>query len=935
MSETTAATEPAIPDEPALPLEQLERALGPVRRTLGWALAAATTRRPLYVEANIGRLLEVAIAQPVPGAVAELLRDARAGLIGVDALGDDVLRNVLVDVRALLVRVDAVLGLPLAKLKLRPTAKRHTKATDEVGDSGDASPRAGDRSSADRSSAHDSDGGRREKRGRGRKRSRKADNAESVPRDARRPSSPKPPVDDQLSGDLDAYLEGDFSADSDTDGDAEIDEDDDDTPGVIKPRTLLVDLAEVVTLAAEREALMAAGLNAVLDLLELIPTGEEHLRPVHGAGRPLPVGERVAVGGRVRLRVSVLHPDGRREDEVLLHGAGPLRVRLNNPIVRAAIDAGLVDGRAIFVGQTLDVDGVVSLTDPEIAVGDGKQGVRLQHYGVPGVDDRVIRALMRLALAALPRVRDPIPADLVARVGLLPRGEALHALHTAGLARPDARDRVVFDELLLAELGLAAERFQDQRERGHAHTLLHGTGARLCAAADITLSDNQALVLEDIKRDLHQATAMQRVVVSDAGVGRGLLTLLTVCMVCEGRAQVMVLAASAAEAEHRFLFTEPLLREAGLTAKLVTGELSRGMRDAVRRGDVHVVFATHELMQQSLEWRKLGLVIAWEDPPWGAAVTWLEGVKPRPDLLIYPSMPVAPEVLLAAYPRCEVSRLDDSGGMRVKARIVSEADREATYQRAADAISRGEQVIVVFPTISGQDALTPAEAMRVVRALGDGALLGRRVALFHGSMPADERQQLWSDFRHRRYDALVATAPIEEAPTAPGVSHVVVEQADRVEVARLPRLVGQLSRGERAGYLVLVIGDHAAEADRERLQALVDAPDGASFGRAELERRGIAALVATSSSNMPAWREVDLARDGNAWLRARMEAHAILAADARLRRPEHAALATQVCAHWARLWPDRADACPIAPPVDEQGSRRRRRRRRRRGSSDA
>ncbi len=658
------------------------------------------------------------------------------------------------------------------------------------------------------------------------------------------------------------------------------------------------------------------------DLLSLRPSAHEAVSGVHGAGRDLPTDTLVAVGGRVRTRATVLHPDGSREERRLLVGAGPLWCRWSGPTPHSSLLPE--GGRVVLVGR---VEGG-ELVDAEVCGHDAPVGRASYELDEPEHDDRCVReALVRLA-PLLDRLRDPVGAETLASLGLPSRGDAYLGLHrTDEEAQEAGRRRLAFDEALLAALGAAGR--SGRNERGIPHTVLL-SGAATLQRFGVELSDEQQAVFEDIKRDLRRSTPMRRVLTGEVGAGKGSVAVLAMAMVAEGKGQVLVVGPDPAESEHRFLHTEPLLRELGLVARRVADDAGTAVRDAIRRGEIHVVFGTHALLQAELPFRRLGLVVSVERFPFGRGGIAPVGA-PRPDLLVLTQVPVGATIACTAYADFEVSVVQHAVRRPARIEVVRATERGSAYGKLREAVARGQQGTVLFPRVRGTDALDLADAHRVVQALQGTELAGCRVGLLHGQQSLEEQRRVFDDFNHRRLDVLVTTLALEDGPALPGLVATVVEQADHVEQWRLHRVIGFLSTSLLPSVAMLVVGEHASSDAEARIQRVLDAKNGYSLTETRVQVRGLEACVAEGTPPRPDFGELSLADDLDLVLAARAEAHRLLRADPNLRRGSHQELARELRDAWGTLWPDAGDdwSCPFTSEGGGDRKRRRRRRRRR------
>jgi ATP-dependent DNA helicase RecG len=459
------------------------------------------------------------------------------------------------------------------------------------------------------------------------------------------------------------------------------------------------------------------------------------------------------------------------------------------------------------------------------------------------------------------------------------------------------------------------------------HTIVHGLVAKALQRIDVELTDEQQLAFEDVKRDLRAPVPMRRVLTGEVGAGKGLVSLLSTVLVAENKHQVMVLSPDQATAEQRFAFTEPVLRDLGLVARLYTTEPSEAQRDAIRRGEVHVLFGSTQLLEAGLEFRRLGLVMAGERDVYGAVDKQIAAMRPPlPDLLVITSTPVPQPVLMAAYPSFDLTLLRALPGKPVPCEVVTSDERNQAYAGAAEAVGRGEQVVVVFPMHRGADVLDVREALRVVATLESRVFEGARVKLFHGAMSREERYRTYTDFRDHRLDVLVATTHFEAGPAVPGVSTVIVEQADRMRLSRLHRIRGHISVGRFEPRCILITGEHPDTAGVERVQQFARSREGFAVSVQELDDRGLADMVDENDATEPAFQWLDARVDLDTLLLSRADARRLLEADPGLRKGPNLELARYLKVRWSDLV---GTDSPVQISGGGTSSRRRRRRRKR------
>ncbi len=858
-----------VPYEPAMPIDELDRALRPLRRVLAWISSDVDVRATeiRYLGANGGHWFNPALKLDLPAPVREAVVEIGNSLSGFDEAEDRPARA-----RAMwqtIGRLDAWLGLPLE---------------------GKLSPPQGELPAF-----------------------------EALERDVLVEETIVAGVlDDDVLEIVEEDEEKGFRLGDPAHTGLGLGE-----PAL--PGGIVVDPELALALAEE-------GIETIADLLLLPPVDEIVVRPIHGAGRTLPEG-RAAVGGRVRRRVTRLVPGAPASTSFELFGAGALEVRFSRPVAMWFVEAMAPESRVVLVGDVRTVDDRSVLYDAEPVHSDGNV-VRLNRYGVEGIDDAVIRVLLWRFLPMAEQVRDTLDVAARARLVLPKLSDAILNVHRLGTARPDARRRLAFDEALLLQLALETPRFQASRERGIAHVLTHLASARLSQQSEDPLDDTRASALEDIKRDLRRTIPMQRVLTGPGGTGKFQVALHAAALVAETKAQVVITAPDAMSAELRYAFAEPLLREIGIVAKFVDGEPTKAQREALRRGDIHVLFGTADMLDHDVEYRRLGLVIAEEREPWGRAPAKLQQMRaPRPDLLVVGTTPIPAAVMLSAYGDCDLSVLQSVRPAPVVS-VFGEDHREEAYKVAVAAVASGRQAYVLFPMAASDegrqvDVLDLREAKQVVDVLASKMFPGLRVSLFHGQQPREDRQRVYEEFRHRRADVLVATAPVEDGPPVAAATVLVVEQADRMPLHRLLRLQGHVSDGIGGeARLVLITGREPDHAGLERIKRITEPGDAWAVAEWDAKTRGLAPLIARDVHGGSRLRWLDPAADRELLVLAREEAHELLTDDPSLRRGLHNDLGKTLRDRWDELLPTPCPLPDAGGPGGASGKRRRRRRKR-------
>ncbi|MSP55840.1 MAG: hypothetical protein EXR69_09600 [Myxococcales bacterium] len=685
--------------------------------------------------------------------------------------------------------------------------------------------------------------------------------------------------------------------------------------------------------AEELAALESVGIAEIADLLLRAPVATERAgdRLVFG----VPPSGSVIVRGAVRSRCTRFQAGSKRFELRLLGDRGSVICRWADPpedIRRAApgVEIGVAGrweaGEAPESEPGAEAVWAGAVYEGEVLGTDGRGGDWLPRYDVPGVSDVRVRAGLRVALKGfVDGLAEHLPPDIVERHKLIGLGAAVRDVHFPSNMSRKGRARLAFDELLQVQLGVAMMRQRQGRERGVANAALHGLGARAFAMAGWQLSDAQESAMDDIRRDLRRTQPMARLLQADAGAGVQDVLVATMLMVAESKHQVVFLCPDALAAEHQFLFSQELLRNAGVEPVLLTGPPRGPAADAIKKGEALVVFGTHAIAEDPPTFRKLGLVILEERASFGRVqLSRLEG--DRPDLLVVTPSPVAASVALSVYGHLALTTLP-APPAAVTTTVFGTDQREDAYAVAREAVANKNQVLLAFPLLRGADILSSSEARRMAETLRETTFPEARIAIFHGSLSKEERFRAFDDFQHRRVDVLLATTQVENGPVIPNAAVVIVEHAQEFDIVRLHQLRALVGGGARAGRCLLVLGETDPGA-RSRIDAFCRETDGWQI--AELQ------AGYTGSEEIPGFTWAEPAKDRDLLIRTRQDAVRLLAIDPGLKRRVHRALLAQVRTRLGEdvsldVEPERVvvgATAVAAAAVAAQSSRRKRRRRR-------
>ena len=468
-----------------------------------------------------------------------------------------------------------------------------------------------------------------------------------------------------------------------------------------------------------------------------------------------------------------------------------------------------------------------------------------------------------------------------------------------------ARRRLVFDDFLLLQLGLAILQSRSTRERGVAMNPRGDLVAGLRARLPYTLTAAQERVWDEIRRDMAAPHPMHRLLQGDVGSGKTVVAALAALTAIEAGYQTAVMAPTEILAEQHFMTFRQLLEPLGIAVTLLTSSLKprerKARRQAIASGATPCVVGTHALVQEGVEFRRLGLAVVDEQHRFGVAQrARLKALGEHPDVLVMTATPIPRTLALTLYGDLDVSVLDalPPGRRPVITKARTEAKRAQIYAFLRDQIGAGRQAYVVYPLVEESEALDLKAATDMARHLARDIFPDLAVGLLHGRLGFEEKDAIMRRFKAGEIHILVSTTVIEVGIDVPNASVMLIEHAERFGLSQLHQLRGRVGRGPWKSYCVLLTRGGLGEEARRRVDAMVGTTDGFRIAEVDLELRGPGEFFGTRQSGLPEFRLADLIRDASVLEEARREAKAIIDRDPELRDPAHRALRQGLLARW-------------------------------------
>ncbi|MCL2205837.1 MAG: ATP-dependent DNA helicase RecG [Treponema sp.] len=531
-----------------------------------------------------------------------------------------------------------------------------------------------------------------------------------------------------------------------------------------------------------------------------------------------------------------------------------------------------------------------------------------------GLVQNSLRKIIANALKQFaPAFEDELPQSIIKRDGLLPKSEAVTAIHFPATFEQlhQAKKTLIYEELFYLEVMIgkrAMERRDVKRERGTGNGERKTAGSQSPAASlqsrllkrlPFSLTPGQQSAVDEINRDMDSPFPMARLLQGDVGSGKTLVSFLAALKAIENGGQAALMAPTELLARQHAETAARLLEPLGVRIAFLTGNLKNSGRvqllKALAEGGIDMVAGTHALFSRDVEYNSLRLVIVDEQHRFG--VTQRQAMmakgKQNPDLLMMSATPIPRSLALTVFGDLDVSAIRDMppGRKPVKTHLARESNEQKVYDFVLRELAEGHQAYFVYPLIEGGGENDLKDAVSMAKRLAKEVFPEFRVELLHSKVDEEEKRRIMDDFRRGEVKILAATSVVEVGVDVPNATCMVVEQAERFGLSALHQLRGRVGRGNAQSYCFLVYSGNLTEDGKVRLKVMLENSDGFVIAEEDLKLRGPGQIAGIEQSGYLTLGLADPVRDAGELKRARDDAFAMLENDPDLSLPENRVVA--------------------------------------------
>ena len=660
----------------------------------------------------------------------------------------------------------------------------------------------------------------------------------------------------------------------------------------------------------------------VEDLLFFLPRAYEDRREIKKINR-LEVGKIQTVTGSV-VAVQYRHYGKKRVLEITISdNTANLTAKWFKGKMSYLLGVFKKGTKVIFTGEVRPNYDGKAIIHPDYEILDEKEEENLLNFKriVPiyseteGLHQKYFRKVMNFALENYSRyVSSPIPADICRKRNLLNIHEALLSVHFPGnnesleqfiSARSEAHRRLIYDEFFFFQLGMAVKKSGRVLEKGISFKLEGKFPGKFYSILPFALTGAQKRVITEIQTDMSKETSMNRLLQGDVGSGKTIVSMAAMITACENNYQAALMAPTEILAKQHFENINSWAGQIGLNSVLLTGSMSNAARNEVLRkiknGEANIIIGTHALIQEDVDFQKLGFVVIDEQHRFGVMQrATLRGKGINADILVMTATPIPRTLAMTVYGDLDVSVIDEMppGKKPVHTVSLGENKRDKVYSTISEELKKGHQAFIVYPLVEQSENLDLKDATKMAQHLQKDIFPNCRVGLIHGRMKEKEKDEIMREFLENKIQILVSTTVIEVGIDVPHASLMVIEHAERFGLSQLHQLRGRVGRRDIPSSCILLAGYKCSADARKRLKVMEKTTDGFVIAEEDLAIRGPGDFLGTRQSGLPDFRIASIIRDARILNDAKEDAFKLAATDPLLEKPEHAILKEALIAKW-------------------------------------
>lgn len=638
------------------------------------------------------------------------------------------------------------------------------------------------------------------------------------------------------------------------------------------------------------------GLKTIEDLFYLLPNRYEDKRTIKKINETKE-GENALIVAKVVTSRPVYYPRARKRafEASVQDGTGLLTLRWFHAMLPYLKELCTKDNVLMLSGRVTKFGKNLQIVHPEVVLLEsedeleGLQRIIPVYPEINGIKQGTLRKIIKQAFEVFGvNLKSIIPPALEGNLGIPFLNETLFKIHYPDEAtiiestRQIYIRRLIFEEYLLFQLSLQMKKRGVKKAEGIIFACNGEHRKRFERGLPFKLTNGQRKVIGEIEVDMASKTPMNRLLQGDVGSGKTVCAIAASCIAIDNGYQIVFMAPTEILAEQHYHTIHKFFDDMGIPVTYLRGNMGKerqGIREGIKNGHTPVIVGTHALLQEDIEFYKLGLVVIDEQHRFG--VMQRKSLKQKgtwPDTLVMTATPIPRTLSMVVYGDLDVSVIDEMPPERQKiwTKVFLDQEKNAIYTLVEDELISGGQAFIVYPLVEESEKIELLNATNMAALFQKTVFPHRRVGLLHGRMKAEEKEKVMLYFKEKLIDILVCTTVIEVGIDIPDATIIVVEHAERFGLSQLHQLRGRVGRGVRPSKCVLVTSEKMTTAASKRLKVMEKTIDGFQIAEEDLRLRGPGEMFGLKQSGIPEFRLGNLVRDVDIMTMAKKTAEEIL-----------------------------------------------------------
>lgn len=520
-----------------------------------------------------------------------------------------------------------------------------------------------------------------------------------------------------------------------------------------------------------------------------------------------------------------------------------------------------------------------------------------------GVTNKEIMSIMKTVLDSEElKIKEYLPINIIKKYNLCSIDYAIKNIHS-----PQSKDslkvalyRIIFEEFLILQMGLFLFKSGINDCKGIKFNKNENLD-NIRSSLPFKLTKAQSRALNEIIDDMASDKIMNRLVQGDVGSGKTVVALLSLANCVLNGYQGALMAPTEILAEQHYAYLSDTLEEFNINVELLVGSCTKKQKEnilkRVKNNEIDILIGTHALIEDTVEFNNIGLVITDEQHRFGVRQrSRLSDKGKNPDIIVMTATPIPRTLALILYGDLDISIIDElpPGRQPIETMAIDKKKRERVYNNLVrDEVQKGRQVYIVCPLVEESEAIEAKAATELVEELKSQYFSDLRVGLLHGKMKSSEKDNIMKMFKNKEIDILVSTTVIEVGVNVPNATLMIIENSERFGLAQLHQLRGRVGRGVHKSYCILIYASQS-EVCRQRMSIMEETNDGFKISEKDLEIRGPGEFFGTRQHGIPELKVANIFKHMKILKLAQQEARYILGEDKNLNFEENKLLKNEI-----------------------------------------